>query len=218
MPFGAFIGFIMALDNYANLKASVASWSHREDVGGLIDDFILLAETEFYTGNEAQIRTRDMIVTETSTTVADSRFQALPTNYLEMRSFKIDTAGRLRSLYYKTPEQLPIFDTSGDPCYYTITSQIEYDAPAADTYATSIMHYAKLTALSASNTTNAILTKYPTVYLYGCLWALNQWAVDAEEEAKYYTKFIKAIAGANSSDNDGLLGIGAQKTVRGRNP
>ena len=209
----------MALNNYANLKASIESWSHRDDVKNLIDDFILLAETEMYANSEAQIRIRDMISTETSSTGTGDRFQPLPTDYLDMRSFRItESTNAWREIDYKTPAEMGVRSGTGIPYYYTITSQIEYDVEPDQDYTTNIIYYGKLTGLSSSNTTNAILTRYPNVYLYGSLWALNQWANNDEEEMKYYAKFIKAIAGANASDNDGNIGVAPQKRINARTP
>ena len=209
----------MALDNYANLKASIESWSHRGDVNGLIDDFILLAETEMYSNADAQIRLRDMISTETSSTGLSDRVQALPTDFLEMRSFRItQSTNNWYEIDYKTPKDMVVRANTGLPNYFTITSQIEYDVVPDMDYPTDIIYYGKLTGLSSSNTTNAILTRFPNIYLYGSLWALNQWANNEEEESKYYVKFIKAIAGANAMENEGNIGAAPQKRVYARNP
>lgn len=209
----------MALDNYANLKASIESWSHREDVKNLIDDFILICETEMYSNSEAQIRLRDMITTQTSSTGTGDRFQPLPTDFLEMRSFRVaQSANSWFEIDYKTPKEMVVRSGTGLPHYFTITSQIEYDVEPDQDYVTDIIYYGKLTGLSSSNTTNAILTRYPQIYLYGSLWALNQWANNEEEELKYYSKFIKAIAGANAAENEGNIGVAPQKRVNARTP
>lgn len=208
----------MALDNYANLKAAVEGWSHRQDIGGYIDDFIDICEKEFYQGNSVRLRTRDMNITETSAMSASVRTQALPTNYLETIRFDVTNGGERRTIDYRTPEQTIIRSGTGTPKYYTITDQIEYDIQPDTALVTNIVHYARLNALDSTNTTNAILTNYPNVYLYGCLWALFQWARNSEEEQKFYAKFLEAIAGANSSGSDGSYGVSMQKIRRGRNP
>lgn len=208
----------MALDNYANLKTSIINWSHRDDVSGLIDDFIDLCETTMYTGQDAQIRVRSMLATETSAMSASVQYQALPTNYLEEKRFDVTVGGERYTIDFRTSEQMQLRSGTGKPKYYTITSQIEYDIQPDEAYVTNIIHYAKLTALDSTNTTNSILTDYPNVYLYGCLWALFQWDNDEEEEQKYYIKFINAIKGANASDSNGQYGVSGQKIRRGRNP
>ena len=208
----------MALSNYADLKASILSWSHRDDVAGVVDDFINLCETEMYLGTNVQLRVRSMVATETSAMSASVQYQALPTNYLETKRFDVTVSGEKATIDYRTPTQMDLRSGTGRPAYYTITSRIEYDIQPDEAYVTNIIHYAKLTNLNSTDTTNAILTDYPTVYLYGCLWALNQWANNAEEEAKYYQKFIAAISGANMADSTGNYGVSTQKIKRGRNP
>ena len=136
-----------------------------------------------------------------------------------MRSFRLfETSTSWREIDYKVPAQLMIQDGVGLPYAFTITSQIEYNIEPQSDYTTSIIYYGKLAGLSSSNTTNEILTRYPNIYLYGCLWVLNQWAEDIEEEQKYYAKFIKAIAGANAAENEGNLGVAPQRRINGRTP
>ena len=43
----------MALDTYANLKATIINFSGRDDLSSVIDDFIDMAEAEMY-GNKTQ--------------------------------------------------------------------------------------------------------------------------------------------------------------------
>jgi len=50
----------MALDTYANLKASVIDFSHRNDVSNKIDDFILLAEEAMYANPDFPLQLRQM--------------------------------------------------------------------------------------------------------------------------------------------------------------
>jgi len=208
----------MALDTYQNLKASIENWSHRDDVGDFLDDFIDICEIEMYSGVGGQIRVRDMITTETSAMSDSVQYQALPTDFLETKRLDVTLSSERYTIDFRTTEQMGLRSGTGTPAYYTVTSQLEYDIQPDQAYVTNHIHYAKLTALSAAEPTNAILTKYPNVYVYGVLWALFQYGNDAEEEAKYYSKFIAAIVGANASDSNGQYGVSAQKIKRGRNP
>lgn len=208
----------MALNNYANLKASVIEWSKRQDVTDRIDDFLDLCETEIYSNNIEPLRIRAMVQLETSATSTVARTQSLPTGFLEMRRFDLTVGSQRPTIDYVTPSAQIIRDGSGVPSNYTITSQIEYDIIPDQAYVTNISYYGKLTALSSSNTTNSILTNYPNIYLYGCLMVLNQWAEDDQEFAKYQSLFITAISGANSQDAMGNRGVASRKRRRGRNP
>lgn len=208
----------MALNNYANLKASVETWSKRQDVKDKIDDFIDLCETEIYSNSVEPLRIRAMVQLDTSATSSSVRTQALPTGYLEPRKFDLTVSGERYNIDYVTPSHQAIRSGTGTPSNYTVTSQIEYDVIPDDTYTTNLSYFGKLTALDSTNTTNAILTNYPNVYLYGCLMVLFQWAENNEEFAKYQNLFIQAIAGANAQDEQGNRGVASRRSRGGRNP
>ena len=206
----------MALDNYANLKASIESWSHRDDVKDIIDDFILIAEAEMYANDDASLRLRSMEALDTSAANTSDRFLALPSDYLETRSLDLTVSDYRLPIEYKTPNDMFI-DTNGArvPTYYTVTSQIEFDSQPDEAYVTNLLYYKKLTALSSSNTTNAILDDYPQVYLNGALWQLNVWAENDINANKYYTLFVKSINGANKTDQKGRYGVAPRQRIVG---
>ena len=91
----------MALDNYANLKASIESWSHRDDVKDIIDDFILIAEAEMYANDDASLRLRSMEALDTSAANTSDRFLALPTDYLETRRLDLTVSDCRLPIDYK---------------------------------------------------------------------------------------------------------------------
>jgi len=209
----------MALDNYANLKASIEQWSHREDVKAIVDDFILLAESAMYSNPDASLRIRDMEQTATASTIITDDFVALPTGYLDFRRVSITVNDVEYPLEYKTPEQMNIDTTrSGIPQYFTIIDKIYFELLPDDVYTINMDYYGKLTALSASNTTNAILTNYPGIYLYGALTALEQWAASPENEALNYNRFIKTISGANKTSNKGRFSPRPVQRLRSATP
>jgi len=208
----------MALNNYANLKASVETWSKRQDVKDKIDDFLDLCEVEIYENSVEPLRIRSMVQLETSATSSSVRTQSLPTGFLEPRRFDLTVSAQRRTINYVTPTAQYIRTGTDVPTNYTITNQIEYDIIPDAAYVTNISYYGKLTALSSSNTTNAILTSHPNIYLYGTLAVLYQWAENDEEYAKYRGLFLEAIHGANNSDAEGDRGVATKKSNRGRRP
>jgi len=185
----------MALDTFGNLKTSIVSWSKRTDTLSLLADFILLAEAEMW----KTLRIRDMETSSTDT--ASSKDLALPTNYIEMRRVRAISGGEYYDINFVTPNGLEDQNTSGIPRNYTITDQINFDR--ATTYDIETQFYAKLTALSDSNTSNAVLSRFPDIYLFGSLWALWRWAMDIEKSEYYYALFQNAIKGANKEDESG---------------
>jgi hypothetical protein len=208
----------MSLGTYAQLKASIITWSKRQDVSDKTDDFIDLCETEIYSNSIEPLRIKDMVLLSTGATSTSLRTQSLPTRFLEMRKFDLTVGNQRCNIDYVTPSFQTIRQGTGTPSNYTITSQIEYDIVPDLAYVTNISYYGKLLPLDSTNTTNSILTNYPNIYLYGCLMVLNQWAENDTEYVKYQNLFITAISGANTSDAMGNSGVATQKRRNGRNP
>lgn len=202
----------MAFTTYATLKTSIIEWSKRGDILSLVDDFIDLAESEMWT----QLRIRDMETTSTGSVSA--RTLALPTGFQQMRRLRLTSGGNSYDLEYVTPESMTVDSTSGLPSQFTITSQIEFNRTPDATYTYEIIHYASLTALSDSATSNGVLSRFPMVYLYGALKYCAQWGLNGEEEVKYSNAFSNAIMQANSTDRRGRHGPAPVMKVEGSKP
>lgn len=208
----------MSLDTYANLKLEIIDWSKRDDMDLRIDTFIDLAESEMYANAVEPLRIRDGETRATATVPTDSRFVALPTGYNEMRRLRLTDAPNNWDISYRTPEQMVIEVASGRPRYFTVTSQIEFERVPDSAYTLEMQYHADFTPLSASNTSNVVLTNHPTIYLFGALWALHTWTEEPEEAARYYTQFIAAIKGANKKDKKGRYGPAPVMRVEGSTP
>ena len=88
----------MALDNYANLKTTIANFLARDDLTSEIDDFIDLTEADF----NRRLRIRAMETVDTSFTV-DSETESLPTGFLQVRSFILTSPEPDSALVLMTP-------------------------------------------------------------------------------------------------------------------
>ena len=192
----------MAIDSYANLKQAVERWSHRTDISDVIDNFIELAENMI--DKRLQLRSNEQRDTATAST--SDRFLALPSKFLEMRRLSLINGSVTKDIEYRAPEALKIADTSGEPKYFTVTSQLEFDRTPASAYTLEMSYYTRLTPLTSSNTSNDVLTDYPDLYLYGCLHNLNNWAQDGEQSNHYLQLFDRAISLANKQENRGRYG------------
>lgn len=209
----------MAISTYDDLFKRVSSYGERgSSLDDEIDDFILLAETEMYNNQREPLKIRDMETIQTATT-STGRFLALPDNYESMRSTRIDiaTGGEIR---YQSPEQLVRDSFTGRPCFFTITgNEIEFDRTPDSEYTIELQVFTRPTGLSATNQTNSVLTKYPTIYLYGVLAQFFSRAQDDEQARKYYNLFIDAIKGANKAQKIGKYGPAPQMFLdRGMTP
>lgn len=204
----------MAISTYNELKTAIERWSKRTDAVDVIDDFIDLAEADI----ARELRIRDMEARATASASTADRFLELPTSFLMMRKMRLYTGSLQYDLTYRVPESMTIIPASGRPTEYTVTSQLEFNRTPDSAYTVEMQYYRSLTPLSASNTTNAILTRYPNVYLYGALFHFGLWARDDRMVAQFAPLFDGAIREANTADRKGRHGAAKAMKIEGSTP
>lgn len=159
----------MALGTYSELQTSVADYLNRADLTSSIPTFIALAEAKF----NRELRTRDMLTRSTAT--SSNEFVAVPTDFLEDYSLELDMTnqGPQPPLNYIGPleaKSLKANKITGKVRYYTIIDGAFEMIPAPQLAVSVILTYfAKIPALSDTQTTNWLLTKSPDLYLYSTL-------------------------------------------------
>ena len=190
----------MAISTYAELQTAVANWLDRADLTDRIPEFIALAEARM----NRVLRIRLMEGKYTASTVAAQRNYALPAGYLQMRNLQINTTP-IRPCQYVTPE---IYDrlygstTTGTPEIYTIiANEIQLGPIPAGVQTIEMLFYKKITALSGSNTTEAMLTDNPDVYLYGALLEAEPFIMNDERVGLWAQGFQQAISDLQEQDN-----------------
>lgn len=199
----------MALNNFANLKASLAGWSKRNDVSDDdIEDYIALAENQMIYG-PVPLETREMETRATATLSITSRFLELPDYFVSMRRLKINepwTGCPDIDVEYRSPEAIYVSNQTQIPTTFTVTSQLEFNCISDDDYTIEMQYMAKMIPLSDSASTNDILTVYPNIYLFGSLWFLFLNAQEFDIAEAYKAQFFSAIEGANGKTKDGKYG------------
>lgn len=194
----------MTIANYTDLKASVASWLHRDDLTAQIPDFVTLAETRM----SADINSRSMESRTSLTCTADgtlaSRLIALPNDMLEMRRLMITSIEPAVVLEYKSPDQLVEDNSyvlsSGIPtCFTVIGANVELSPIPDDTYTLELIYKQRIPALS-SNPTNWLLAQSPNAYLFGSLCAAAPFIQDDTRVGLYQQLYQDAIDDVNSID------------------
>ena len=205
--------YIMALSNYTDLRQKIIDQSHRDDLDLQLDDFIKLAETEMLANPEEALKMNEAEVITTLVTSTTSRLIALPADFQQARDFQITISEDIHDLKYRTPDQLKVRGGVGTPCSFTINAnQIEFDVLSDVEYDVTAKYFAEFTPLNSTNTTNIVLTKYPNIYLYGCMAQVGSFTVQEQIEAFYYQKFFAAIKAANQSEKDIRFGPQLQMT------
>lgn len=217
----------MAISSYSTLRNAVAgnagqSWSHRNDVLSVFDTFLQLTEEAIYQGGDKSdgeyvsgLRLRAMETRSTATLSTSSRFLQLPDNFIEARRAELEYSSSIYPLKFVPAPELMESTVSGRPTRFTVTSQFEFDCQPDVAYTMEVQHYAKQTAISSSNSTNSILTSFPSIYLYGCLHHMYVWAGNGEKALLHHDLFLNAIKKANTQDEWARYGPAPQMIYHG---
>jgi hypothetical protein len=157
----------MAITTYSELKDAVGDWLNRDDLTSVIPNFIALAEAQL----NRTIRHRKMVTRSDAT--LDTPYFAVPADWLENIRFQLNT-NPVTPLLYVTPEQAAEerlkYSASGQPLFFSMVGEQFQVVPSPDgEYDSELLYYAKISALSDSNTTNWLLTESPDLYLYATL-------------------------------------------------
>lgn len=194
----------MSLDTYANLKSEMISFTGRDDLSSSFDTFLALGETAIYANEDKPLRLSNFNTSTTLVTVGGTNAVALPADFLELRSLKLQDGGTECELTYNSPNAMPI-GVSGQPMFYTITgSDITFDSVPDGVYSLTLNYYAKPTGLSATNQTNTVLTNYPNIYFYAVMFSVYDYTTELDLAEGYRSKMIRAIKGAMKSDSKGM--------------
>jgi hypothetical protein len=206
----------MSISTYAELQTAISNHLRRSDLTSAIPDLIALAESRL----NRILRSLAMEQTASLTASVGSRVLSLPARFLEPISLRITVSGQESPLIPKSPSEMDAVIGTGNatPAYYTINNQIEFDCPADFAYPLTLRYYKRLDL--AADTTNALLTSDPDIYLYASLLAASPYikedarillwkqAVDEfVEEANSVAS--KARGQALMSVDVGLAGVGS---------
>jgi hypothetical protein len=161
----------MALDSYSGLLASAASWLNRQDLTAVIPDFITMAEAQI----NRELRVIDMETRSEAVSTAEE-WVPVPDDWLETRQLSVMISSSivdppLRYVGEEEAIQLKARLPTGTPRWYTITAS-QFDLiPASSSSGTTLelIYYARIPALSTTNTSNWLLVKSPDLYLYSTL-------------------------------------------------
>jgi hypothetical protein len=181
----------MALGNYSELQASIASWLNREDLTSQIPDFITLAEARF----NRDLRTPDM--TKRATSTITSSYVDLPNDWLQTIAVRVTSAVGHKAMEYLSAELF--YDLEGQQLagvarYYTLVNNRIHLIPDGTDATLEMTYFAKLTPLSSTNTSNWLLARSPDLYLYASLVAAEAYLVNDERVVLWKSAADQIIA------------------------
>lgn len=191
----------MSLDTYGNLKASVTTWLRRADVSAQVPDFITMAEAQM----NRRLRCKSMMARATLT--ISGQLTPAPADFAAPRSLRLVGVNDNATLSWVSDEQMDgLLDgadyTSGQPVHYTLEGTNFRFSPDPGTtgYTASLSYYARIPALSDSNTTNWLLAAHPDAYLYGAMVQSAPYLKNDDRLQTWAGIFEAILADINASD------------------
>lgn len=189
----------MPISSYSDLIADIKDAMPRSETGtdGLVKTFIALVEEELNTR-----RFRQMMTSDTLTTVAGTATVDLPADFLDLRALEMsDSPRRLERLSLDRALASYASSVSGRPVAYAFAnSGVIRLFPTPDTaYSISLYYYQTVPALSDAATSNWVLARYSGAYKYGGLYHYALHTRD-EKAAEIYGSLYAAILDAMARD------------------
>lgn len=204
----------MTLSTYSEIKSTIADYLNRADLTAVLPSFVTLAESKF----NRELRTRDML-TRVQTT-SDDEYVSLPTDFLQHYSLELDAASAQPPMDYIGPQEAKVLKaqnrTASTTYYYTvIDGAFEIiPAPGSD-LDLRMVYYAKIPALSDSNTTNWLLTKSPDLYLYSALLEASPYLKD-DDRVQLWAAARQQVMEAMNLESEKAMRSTIQLTARRR--
>tara|TARA_Y100000385_G_scaffold143236_1_gene148547 strand:- start:936 stop:1583 length:648 start_codon:yes stop_codon:yes gene_type:complete len=193
---------------YAELKTAIANYLNRSDLTSDLDTFIDNVEAEL----NRRLRTKDMIKRATAT--ADSQYLTVPTDWIEAINVEI-TSNNFSPLFQQSIESLDVYrksnnNSTGQPVYYAMVDDSIELAPTPDgEYTLQLTYYAKISALSDTNTSNFVSVSHPDVYLYGALKHASIFLMEDERIPMFTQQFEKALEEMRLEQEKAAFGKGS---------
>ena len=181
----------MALANYTDLQAAIASWNFaRTDLPTA--DLILLAETRI----NRDLKLRNAFTDEALTGVVDARTVDLPSGFISATDCWLERDWGREIL----SPILPAIDASansGQPVYWAIVGEkLAFERPLDQAYSITLRCLIKLSLVTT--TTNWLMTNYPDVYLAASNVEAALWMNDDAQAQRWEARYQAAMSGVNS--------------------
>jgi hypothetical protein len=220
----------VTITTYTTLKAATSEWLARNgdtDIDTRFDDLLALQEQRMYYGSKEvpgilpafePLRIREMEQADTSFSLSSATV-AQPTGFLELISAELNTSQGPLDIVTEG-----VFDAYGSTTLGGVKliavsgSNFRFkDTPASDT--ATLRYFKKLTTPSGSNSTNSILTTFPSLYLNGCLMQAAIYTGDPETAKLYGALYAAEVGGLNERRNSELrYATNVRLRIRGSTP
>lgn len=188
----------MAISTYAELSAAIGTWGQRTYTMAKTDDFIALSEARFNRVLGSNYRRKT-----TATITTDSNGEGtIPSDCVNLVSMTRDVLGSipLKQVSWNALIARNPYEDADDAQVFAVRGTVVRVSPVTtDNF--NAVYWAKLTGLSASNTTNWLLTLAPDVYLAMCAAMARAFEEEWEQAAVYESKAVGYLSELMSQAN-----------------
>jgi hypothetical protein len=156
----------MALSSYAGITAAISDWEERDFTADETDEFILLTEARANRRLQADYRIR----ATTTVTTDSSGVGTVPTGFVGLVSITRNVLGSvpLKQVSLEALTQRNPYEIDADADVFTLLSSSQFQVSPVTEDDFVLAYSSVLSGLSATNTTNWLLSLAPDFYLLGC--------------------------------------------------
>lgn len=211
----------MAINTYGTLVSAVTEWLARDQDATLtarIPDFITLTEAKLNrTLFIPQMEARTTLTVDTND--PSPEFLDLPSGFQTMRRVRLSGVTGKPALQFLSGTQIDNLryertDIPDQPAFYAISgTQIELLPTPGEDYDVEIVYRTNIPALTASNTTNWLLTLAPDIYLYGTLMEAAPYTRKDDRIPVWASGFSSALDALNNLGNRQSFDSGPSQVV-----
>lgn len=182
------------LADFPTLSASIAQWAHRTDLGGMLSEFVRLAESRF----RRDLRLRCQITPTVLSVAAGARSVILPDDWLEFKRVSVGAAPErvLRYVPFSLLDQCPTHRLSA---YSIEGDRLVLGSKSDQAQAVDAAYYAALPSLNLYQT-NWLMTNHPSLYLNAALIECATYTRDTELLAVSTQRYQLEAAQLQASD------------------
>jgi len=188
------------ITDFSSLQTAIAAWTHRTDLTSVIPDFIGMAEKRM----QVDLKVSELEKTGTITTTSGNNTVSLPSDFSTLIAASLDSGGQTITL-----DSMPLHvllgqygnSSTGTPHSYALLNNSLVLGPTpAGALTITVRYSSNIPALSVSNTTNDVLTKYPDLYLNCCMVFAALFLQDDGLLQRYESAYQQAINAINNAE------------------
>lgn len=209
----------MSIGTYAELQSAVSAWMLRASTDAVVtaaqvQNYIFLCEAEL----NRVLKVRELETDVALPTVQNQAYLTLPSDFKKIASLEYDdNSANLDQVGSRQELKRKWGNVSQQPTEYAIFGSKIYLGATPDAIYTSHLYYYKaIPALTDTNTTNAILTAFPDLYLSGAIRQGCMQTSNKDKKAEAEENYVAAIGMVRQADMDNRISSNARMKTRRR--